>query len=113
VKRDKAKTLAANFQDPRSYIAPDDREILYGTDWTGRKNQLWQRANGRCEQMIPSNGDFVRCRSEGRDPDHIIKRRVKGSNTRDDRLFKLQLLCALHHDLKHPEKRPQWTKQCK
>jgi hypothetical protein len=111
MKRDKAKTLAANFQDPRSYVAPDDREVLYGPDWTARKNQLWQRANGRCEQLIKSGTEetgftHARCRSEAHDPHHMRPR----SKGRDDRLSNLLALCRMHHDLLDKRK-PQWSKR--
>lgn len=108
MKRDRQATEAANFIDPRSYVGPDGREVLYREDWDIRKAELWQRAGARCEQILE---DGTRCRRMGRDPDHKIKRRTKGSNTRDDRLSNLQLLCGRCHELKHPEKYPRWTKR--
>jgi len=82
------------------------REILAGPDWKKRKQELWDRAQGRCE-YITSDGE--RCRSEGHDPDHIIPR---SRGRHDDRIANLQLLCRLHHDLKHPEKNKiHWSKR--
>ena len=104
------------YTDKRSKVYPDGREVLYGKDWTKRKQELLARCGGRCEQLVAVwYGDWdgksepnERCRSEAHDPDHIIKR----SKKRDDRLSNLQALCRLHHDLKHPEKNKlHWRKR--
>jgi hypothetical protein len=95
--------------EAKSRVRFDGSETLVGKDWKKRKKELWDRAGGRCEQMVQGYGyKFTtggnitsrpvkdeRCRSEGHDPHHI-KPRSKG---RDDRLENLQLLCRLHHDL--------------
>jgi hypothetical protein len=87
----------------RGYVEADSRvrfdgsETLVGKDWKKRKQELWNRAGGRCEQLVDISLTMipVRCRTEGHDPHHIIPR----SKGRDDRLENLQLLCRLHHDL--------------
>ena len=90
-------------------MAPDGREILFGLDWKHRKQELLVRCGGRCEHLEPDGyPPFVRqCKNEARDPDHIVKR----SKGRDDRISNLQALCGFHHDLKHPEFKPRWTKR--
>ena len=103
-KRDVQATEAANFFSPKSYVDKQGGEVLFGLDWKERKGQLWARCGGRCEQIT---SDGMRCRSEAHDPDHIIPR----SKGRNDALSNLQALCRLHHDLKHPEKQPQWSKR--
>lgn len=102
MKRDIQATEAKNFQDPRSYVAKDGREILYGKDWAERKWQVWMRGNGKCERMVEPN---VRCRNEMAEPHHKVKR----SKLRDDRMSNLEGLCHLHHDILDPRK-PRWSK---
>jgi len=99
------------YTDPRSKVRPDGSEILYGKDWSRRKQELWDRAQGRCEQFVPVNFGQVtireeQCRSEAHDPHHLIKR----SKKRDDRLANLRALCRLHHDLLDSRK-VKWTKK--
>ena len=116
MKADRDKTEAKNFFDRRSYVTPDNREVLYGLDWKQRVGELRERSGGRCEWMVAVirgglgdmtlTGGHERCRSEAADPDHIMPRR----KARDDRLSNLQALCRLHHELKHPEKQPRWRK---
>ena len=107
LKRDVQATLAARFEDERSYVCKDGREILYGADWKRRVAELRERCGGSCEAISFWAGkEPVRCCREAADPDHVVKR----SKKRDDRLDALQGLCRLHHDLKHPEHKPQWTK---
>jgi len=103
VKRDVQATEAAHFQDPRSYVAKDGREVLYKEDWEARKDELRMRSGGKCEAMLL----FGRCMNWAAHPDHIIKR----SKARDDRMSNLQALCIGCHRAKHPEKEPRWTKR--
>lgn len=103
MKRDRQATIDKQFLDPRSYVTPDGREVLYGEDWDARVEDLRLRSGGKCE-WIGLEGKF-HCLSPAQDPDHIVKR----SKKRDDRLSNLQALCRYHHDLKHPEFRPKWT----
>jgi len=112
MKRDKQATVARHFKDPRSYVAPDSREVLYTKDWKARVAELKERSGGRCEQMVDgfdlhrtvggweSRGTKDRCRSEAADPHHIIPR----SKKRDDRLANLRALCRLHHNWLDPRK---------
>jgi hypothetical protein len=110
--RDEIEKKNRGYTDPRSKVRPGGSEVLYGRDWTKRKQELWGRAGGICERILEmgqiwnDNGIskesvwYERCRSEGHDPHHIVKR----SKKRDDRLENLQLLCRLHHDLLHGSK---------
>ena len=101
MKRDREATLMARFDDARSFIFKDGRELLVGLDWQARKHELFVRSGGICEYR---NSDGVRCRNSADDPHHIIPR----SKQRDDRLKNLQALCRYHHDLLD-ERKPQWT----
>lgn len=112
MRKDKQLTAAAKFLNPRSYMAPDGREILYGLDWKARIAELRERSDGRCERMVKwremrgaADGWWerkgeARCRSEAQDPHHKIKR----SKQRDDRLSNLEALCRLHHELEDERK---------
>lgn len=115
MKRDNILTELRNFEDPRSYVRRDESEVLYGKDWKKRVAELRERCQGRCEFIRPAVIDSreaelipaQRCFNEAADPDHVTKR----SQRRDDRLSNLQGLCRFHHNLKHPEKHPQWAKR--
>jgi hypothetical protein len=110
LKRDVQATEAARFEDPRSYIAKDGREVLYGLDWKERKHQLWVRCYGVCEygrvRSVKNSAITLRvgCTREAQDPHHLIRR----SESRDDRLANLQALCRFHHDLLD-ERKPRWS----
>jgi hypothetical protein len=106
LKRDVQATELARFEDPRSYVAKDGREVLFGYDWKARKNQLWVRCGGICEYKFPSGRTMIRCRAEAADPHHLVKR----SELRDDRLENLMGICRTHHDLLD-ERKPRWTKR--
>jgi hypothetical protein len=102
MRKDKQATIDTQFLDQDSYIAPDGRDVLHGSDWKARVEDLRLRSGGRCEQgKDHGGGDLFRCASRAQDPDHVMKRSTK----RDDRLANLQALCRFHHDLKHPEHR--------
>jgi hypothetical protein len=89
LKRDVAATLAARFEDDRSYIAKDGRHVLRGYDWDERKRELLKRSGGRCEFL---NCQGYRCSAEGAIPAHIIPRHP----LRDDRLSNLKHYCIPH-----------------
>jgi hypothetical protein len=104
VKADRQASDARNFQDPKSYVAKDGREILHGDDWEARKFELWKRCHGQCEYII--HGDTItskniRCSREASDPHHNVLRSIK----RDDRLDKLTALCRHHHMIVDREQR--------
>lgn len=114
--KDREATKARHFANEKSHVRFDEAEILYGNDWKQRVAELLARCGGQCEYMIPvfdfatmppSFKGYNRCSNEARDPDHIVRR----SRKRDDRLQNLQALCGMHHEGKHPEKRPMWTKR--
>jgi hypothetical protein len=107
--RDEEAKQRLGYTDPKSYVRLDGSEVLYNADWKKRKEELRERSFGRCERIVEIRGNSageIRCRSEARDPDHVVKRSIR----RDDRLTNLEHLCGLHHDLKHPEFKPRWTK---
>lgn len=98
------------FLDPRSYVAPDGREVLYGEDWKARIEDLRLRSAGKCEWVVDAGMEqevimVYTCGKEAQDPHHI-KPRSKG---RDDRMSNLQALCRYHHDLLDKRK-PRWSK---
>lgn len=107
MKRDVQATEAKHFLDPRSYVTPDGREILYGNDWKARKGELLKRSLGQCERFtILGRPHDAWCRSEGGEPHHKIKR----SKLRDDRLENLANLSHWCH-VAEDERKPRWTKR--
>lgn len=109
VRKDREATLMGRFEDARSWVDKQGRERLVGLDWRNRKEELFKRCGGRCEQITwmrdtPSGprftGCYARCASSADDAHHIIPR----SKGRDDRLANLQALCRYHHDLLDPRK---------
>lgn len=111
LKRDRERTIAQQYLDPKSYACYDGREVLYGEDWKARKKEVWDRAGGRCEQWIVDwtkpVGSGQRCNGQMHDAHHVEERRKK----RDDRMANLKALCRMHHRLAHPEKEPKWSKR--
>lgn len=108
MKRDRQATEKRQFLDRRSYIARDGRELMLGIgnlDWIRRKEELWARAGGKCEYIVPeircSRNEVLalakRCAEEGTIPAHIIPR--KDITQRDDRLSNLKLYCFEHDRL--------------
>jgi hypothetical protein len=102
LKRDKQATAKKKFCNPKSYVAPDGREVLYGGDWALRLQELRERCGGRCEHVVDKGIDSfteaaieIRCKSEAQDPHHVIPR----SKKRDDRLGNLLAICRRHHIL--------------
>lgn len=85
-----------------SKVLYDGAETLVGRDWKRRKEELWERAAGRCEAIK----DGRRCRNLGRDAHHV-KARSKG---RDDRLSNLSWLCGPCHDAED-WKKLHWTRR--
>jgi hypothetical protein len=114
--RDNEAKQRLGYKHPKSLVRPDGSETLVGEDWKKRKQELWDRAKGLCEQTwFTGNSEMFRgtwiqwqkrCYSEGHDPHHI-KPRSKG---RDDRLSNLQLLCRMHHNLLDKRK-VKWSKR--
>lgn len=102
--RDEAEKVRRGWLEAGSYVRRDGSEKLVGRDWRMRVGELERRSGMRCEHMLPLSG---RCYMSARDPDHIVKRSIR----RDDRLSNLQHLCAMHHDMKHPEFKTQWSKK--
>ncbi len=109
VKRDIIATELCGFTNKRSYCRPDGRQVLKGKDWTKRKEELWARCQGRCEQKVGIES-WQRCRSTAAHPHHKIHKGNGGIN-HDDRLSNLVALCQLHHELQHPEKQVRWSKK--
>jgi hypothetical protein len=104
---DREATAAKRFEDDRSKVLKDGREICYGEDWEQRKSELWERCGGRCEAWREIIGiKPERCTAEAEDPHHLVKRSI----CRDDRLSALQALCRFHHDLLD-ERKPKWSKK--
>jgi hypothetical protein len=103
MKSDRQATEARNFKNPKSYVAPDGREVLRGEDWKDRKLELWERCSGRCEFHYM---DGNRCSQEGQIPAHVIPRHPK----RDDRLSNLMCYCIPHDRLteKQSWRRTRW-----
>jgi len=119
MKRDVQATEAKHFFSPKSYVAKDGREVLFGLDWKQRVGELHERSGGRCEGEIEvevwdshlqhaysSGFAQVRCTREAAHPHHRIKR----SKSRDDRMKNLIALCFECHLAEHPEKRQMWRK---
>ncbi len=94
MKADRAKTIAQQYLDPKSFMRADNSEVLKGEDWIARKRELWERAGGRCEWVrdiadpfYPLNSpETARCAQEGVIPAHVIPRYPR----RDDRLSNLK-----------------------
>ena len=110
MKRDRIATEARHFLSPKSYVTKDGREILYADDWKVRKQELWIRAGGRCENEWTFGCDIgapmTRCRNEAADPHHVIPR----SKGRNDVLENLVALCRACHD-QLDRRKPRWTKR--
>ena len=97
-KRDERETEEMGFADKDSFIAMDGRVFLSGSDWDGRKEQLFKRDNGRCR--------VSGCRGPAEHPHHI-KHRSKGG---DDSMENLMCICANCHRIAHKEKSLRWSK---
>lgn len=94
--KDHSAKQARGYTDPKSKVFNDGREILHNKDWDRRKQELWDRAEGRCEFIFPTTwntrGRSTRCGREGVIPSHIEPRYP----VRDDRLTNLKLHCFQH-----------------
>lgn len=102
------------YTDPKTIVRVDGSEVLHGKDWATRKDELWNKAGGRCEYNIPDmwpNEGFSpqRCSETSGDPCHIVPRHPR----RDDRLENLKFYCRRHHELteKQSWRRVRWTKK--
>lgn len=94
--RDEAAKVRLGYTDPRSYVRRDGSEVLYGEDWKQRKEELWKRADGRCEYVCPHS----RCGSMAVIPAHYPRPRHP---RRDDRLTNLKAYCETHDKLMEPQ----------
>ena len=112
--QDRQAKARLGYTDPKSRVYTDAqgnviRETLHGEDWKKRKQELWDRAGGRCEEILQVNhadgGGWERCRSQADDPHHKIKR----SKGRNDMIGNLEALCRYHHDRKDNRK-VRWSK---
>lgn len=88
------------YTNPKSFVRPDGTEVLKGEDWAKRKDELWARAEGRCEHFIGGRS-IDRCQEDSGDPCHDpMPRHPK----RDDRLSNLKFYCRRHHELTEPQR---------
>jgi hypothetical protein len=107
---DVAEKERRGYTDPRSRVYFDGRERLHGKDWAKRKQEVWERGSGRCEngepwKVWPWGGPVLnRCTNEMHDPHHKITR----GKQRDDRMENLIGLCRMHHDMAHEKRNPHW-----
>jgi hypothetical protein len=88
------------YKHPKSKVRFDGSEVLHGSDWKRRKEELWARCEGRCERIVGVSNDGhyllpIRCQASADDPHHIVPR----SKGRDDRLSNLEALCRRHHEM--------------
>lgn len=94
--KDHEATAAAQFQDRRSEVLLDGRERLAGADLRDRREQVWERAGGRCEACgkptTLNSGELSDMQM------HHKKRRSQG---RDDRAENLECLCFRCHSGEH------------
>lgn len=91
--KDHERTAAAQFLDRRSQVLLDGRERLAGVDLRTRREQVLERAKGRCEAC----GKPVTL-STGELSDMHMHHKTRRSQGRDDRAENLECLCmACHH----------------
>ncbi|HET7210032.1 MAG TPA: hypothetical protein VFI95_25895 [Terriglobales bacterium] len=103
------------YTDPKSFVRLDGSEVLHKADWKRRKEELWERAGGRCEyeqpwKVWPWGGPAMeRCTAEGWIPAHIEPRHPR----RDDRMSNLKLYCFTHDRLteKKAWRKPRWSRK--
>lgn len=107
MRKDKQATMDMQFLDPRSYVTPDKREVLYGKDWKARVEDLRLRSSGKCERFtILGKPHDAFCHGEAADPHHIVPR----SKGRDDRMPNLAGLSRACHSAEDTRK-PRWTQR--
>jgi HNH endonuclease len=99
-----ADATLARCTDPDSRIFLDGRESLRGDDYKQRVREVLERDGGKCQWPFHFIGI---CGASATDVDHIVKR----SKGRDDRASNLRSLCRTHHDLRHPEFKPQFRRK--
>jgi hypothetical protein len=107
MKRDLQATAARQFGDPGSYVTPDNREILKGIDWTRRKQELWERCGGLCENILVAGELVIRCRQEANDAHHKVLR----SRKRNDALDALLAVCRRCHQVLDAQQRKERHKR--
>jgi hypothetical protein len=90
--RDDKEKHARGYVHPRTAVRKDGSEVLFGVDWIKRKQELWLRSDGMCENPMENGRP---CCSLARDPHHVERR----SQFRDDRLENLLAVCGPCHDI--------------
>jgi 5-methylcytosine-specific restriction endonuclease McrA len=98
---DVAATRARGFQDKRSRVRTDGREVLYKKDWEQRCCEVVIRDLGICQICHKRVEDW-----QAGDVHHIISRH----ESRDDRMTNLQLVHRKCHEDLHPTKQVRWTR---
>lgn len=90
------------YKERLTKVFYDGREVLKGRDWQKRVRELKTRDRQKCQiaRLVPGR----KCSNKGTDPHHVRAR----SDSRDDRLENLILLCRECHRFIDPRK-PQWT----
>jgi 5-methylcytosine-specific restriction endonuclease McrA len=86
------------YKHPKSKVRFDGSEVLHGSDWKRRKEELWERCGGQCERIVEIDEETrqpIRCKEAAEDPHHIIPR----SKGRRDNLSNLEALCRRHHSM--------------
>lgn len=53
-------------------------------NWRALKEDVWFRAQGRCENTLMVNGEKRRCPNPAHDPHHLLSRGRGGSDTFDN-----------------------------
>lgn len=102
-----AATTDRRFQDPKSRVMRDGREILFGLDWRDRVQECFRRDKGVCHTLIGEVGGVeLICGRPAVDVDHYP---VKRSQGRDDRLSNLVSRCRKCHEERHPEKQTRFA----
>lgn len=99
MKRDIQATQARGFEDKRSYVTPNGREVLCGKDKAARRLEIFERDRGRCfscgKLVFWSQGEW---------------HHVRGGLLRDDRLENGRWSCRRCHSRQHVQVRLRWIK---
>jgi 5-methylcytosine-specific restriction endonuclease McrA len=99
-KRDPLGTIERCFLDPRSFISRDGREFLYGEDTSVRRNEIWERSGGFCEEP-----GCNRCIDEETMEMHHIRHKSKSG---DDSKANLRACCRRCHRKHHSDREPRF-----
>lgn len=101
---DRERTAGARFQDKRSYWTNDGHEFLFGEDVRARREEVYERDKGRCQEHI-RQGRFLGCHVSWHQAHmHHIQGGLVG---RCSCMHNLEILCGECHRAIHP--RPRWT----